>query len=120
MFSEETNYIHVETLKSRKAADYLSAYSTGINFWKAHGVDPQFNRMGNETSAALEAYCAQSSPPIKIEFVPPGMHRANKAERAIRTWKDHFIAGLATTDPEFPMAAWDHLVPQVILFLNLR
>ena len=39
---------------------------------------------------------------IQIQLVPPGMHRANAAGRAIRTFKNHLIAGLCTTDPKFP------------------
>lgn len=31
--------------------------------------------------------------------MPPGIHRANAAERAIRTFKNHMIAGISTTDP---------------------
>ena len=35
---------------------------------------------------------------MELEFVPPGTHRALKAERAIETWKYHFISILAGTD----------------------
>ena len=41
------------------------------------------------------------------------------AERAIQTWKNHFKAGLATTDPKFPLTAWDQLIPQANITLNL-
>lgn len=34
-------------------------------------------------------------------------------------FKDHFIAGLATTDKLFPMHLWCRLIPQSILTLNL-
>ncbi len=119
MYSEEANYIHVECLRSRHASDFVNAYGRGIKFWKQHGIIPTFGRMDNESSGTLEEFCRTQSPPIVIQYVPPGTHRANKAERAIRTWKDHFIAGLASTDPSFPLAAWDELVPQAELTLNL-
>jgi hypothetical protein len=119
MYSEEANYIHVECLRSRQASDFVTAYDRGIKFWTQHGIIPTFGRMDNESSSNLEDFCRTHSPPIAIQYVPPGTHRANKAERAIRTWKDHFIAGLATTDPAFPLAAWDELVPQAELTLNL-
>jgi hypothetical protein len=51
--------------------------------------------------------------------VPPKEHRANAAERAIRTFKNHFISTLCTVDSHFPMAEWDCLLPQTILTLNL-
>ena len=47
------------------------------------------------------------------------MHRRNAAERAIRTFKNHFIAILCGTDPAFPMTLWDNLIPQTLITLNL-
>jgi hypothetical protein len=43
----------------------------------------------------------------------------NAAERAIQTFKDAFIAALATTDSKFPLQLWDRLTPQVRDTLNL-
>ena len=47
------------------------------------------------------------------------MHRRNAAERAIRTFKAHFLAGLATCDPEFPISEWDRLLEQAEMTLNM-
>ncbi len=52
-------------------------------------------------------------------MVPPHMHRRNAAERAIRTFKNHFIATLATTNKMFPMHLWDRLLPQATMTLNM-
>ena len=41
------------------------------------------------------------------------------AERAIRTFKNHFIATLCTVDKDFPLQLWDTLLPQAELCLNL-
>ena len=51
--------------------------------------------------------------------MPPHQHRRNAAERAIQTWKNHFISGLSSTDPTFPLNAWDYLLPQCDITLNL-
>jgi hypothetical protein len=56
---------------------------------------------------------------VTLEFVPPRMHRANKAERAIRDWKTHLIAMLDTVHITFPLDLWDELLPQADLTLNL-
>ena len=40
-------------------------------------------------------------------------------ERAIRTFKDHFLAILAGTASSFPADRWDLLLPQAELTLNL-
>ena len=51
--------------------------------------------------------------------MPPHIHRRNSAERAIQTFKNHFIAGLASIDPNFPLSNWCRLLPQAELTLNL-
>jgi hypothetical protein len=51
--------------------------------------------------------------------VPPHCHRRNAAERAIRTFKEHFVAGLSSVDPAFPLHLWDRLLPQAEITLNL-
>jgi hypothetical protein len=52
-------------------------------------------------------------------WCPPHCHRRNAAERAIRTFKGHFVAGLASLDPTFPLHLWGRLLPQVEITLNL-
>ena len=45
--------------------------------------------------------------------------RTNPAERAIQTFKNHFIVMLSGTDPEFPDNCWDLLISQANISLNL-
>jgi hypothetical protein len=47
------------------------------------------------------------------------MHHCNWAERAIRTFKDHFLSILAGVDASFSPYLWDLLLPQAELTLNL-
>jgi hypothetical protein len=56
---------------------------------------------------------------IDVQLSPPYVHCRNAAERAILTFKNHFIAGLCSTNPKFPMNLWDRLLPQAIPTLNL-
>ena len=51
--------------------------------------------------------------------MPPHIHRRNAAERAIRTYKNHIIAGLYTYDPKLPSREWDQLLPQCNITINL-
>jgi hypothetical protein len=60
-----------------------------------------------------------TSESIDFQLVPPHVHRRNAAERAIRTFKNHFIAGLCSTDKDFPLHLWDRLLPQALISLNL-
>jgi hypothetical protein len=56
---------------------------------------------------------------INYQWVPPGTHCRNAAERAIQTFKNHFIAGLCSIDKDFPLHLWDRLVEQRFITLNL-
>ena len=113
------NYIHAELMDSRCAGDYVKAYSRGTDFFESHGVTPSYERMDNETSDLLKSYCYDHNPRITIEPVAPGNHRGNKAERAIRTWKNHFTSALCTADPNLPLHMFEQLVEQAELTLNL-
>ena len=55
----------------------------------------------------------------KYQLVPPHTHRSNASERAIRTFKAHFLSILANVAPYFPRNLWDLLLPQAELTLNL-
>jgi hypothetical protein len=51
---------------------------------------------------------------VDYQLVPPHCHRRNAAERAIGTFKEHFVhfvAGLSSVDPSFPLHFWDILLP---------
>jgi hypothetical protein len=56
---------------------------------------------------------------VEYQLVQPHCHRHNAAERAIRTFKEHFDTGLASVDPYFPLHLWDRLLPQAEMTLNL-
>ena len=49
------------------------------------------------------------------QLVPPNTHRSNAAERAIRTFKAHFLSILAGVAPDFSRNLWDLLLPQTEL-----
>jgi hypothetical protein len=55
----------------------------------------------------------------KFQLVPPDMHCQNRAECAICTFKDHFLAIIAIIGSAFPPYLWDLLLPQAELTLNL-
>jgi len=52
-------------------------------------------------------------------LLEPHDHRVNAAERAIQTFKHHFIVGLATVDANFPIQLWDEFLPQAQMTLNM-
>jgi hypothetical protein len=66
---------------------------------------------------ALKNYLTKQG--ITYQLAPPHIHLRNNAERAIKTFKNHFIAGLCSVDPNFPLKLWDKLLPQATITLNL-
>jgi hypothetical protein len=73
--------------------------------------------MDNEASAALKKYFTEKE--MNYQLVPPHCHRTNASERAIITFKEHFKAGLATVDPNFPVNLWDRILSQAEITFNL-
>ena len=45
-------------------------------------------------------------------IVPPDNHRRNLADKAIKTWKDHFIGVMSGTAAAFPAHIWCQEIPQ--------
>ena len=73
--------------------------------------------MDNQATKHIKKFLTEEQ--CKLQLVEPHNHRMNAAERAIQTWKDAFIAALATTDRDFPIQLWDRMAPQVKDSLNL-
>jgi hypothetical protein len=84
----------------------------------ARGLSVDFQIVNNEASMAYkEAIIFKWN--AKFQLVPPDMHCQNWAKCAICTFKDHFLAILASVNSAFPPYLWDLLLPQTELTLNL-
>ena len=73
--------------------------------------------LDNECSAEIKSAFDKYN--VAFQRDKPYLHRANAAERAIQTFKNHMKAVLASLDPKFPVREWDRLLPQIELTLNL-
>jgi hypothetical protein len=109
LFSVYKKYIHIELLASRAESSIIDAYSRTYQWFSQFGHFVQFQVMDNEAPKGLRQHFITSN--IKYEFVPPFTKRSNKAERAIQTFKRHFIAILAGTHPSFPINFWHEIIP---------
>ena len=111
-----SNAILVSPLKICTGKLITEAYLNIYNMLKTRGIAPKTFIFDNETSNIL--LNAFENEGIQYQLVPPHMHRRNAAERAIETWKEHFIAGLSSIHPHFLMIEWDHLIYQGMMTLN--
>jgi hypothetical protein len=104
-------------MKSRSASEWVKAYDTVHQELTVKGFKPKLQTLDNKASAALKNYFTVND--IAYQLVPHHCHRRNAAERASRTFKEHFVAWLSSVDPAFPMHLWYRLLPQAEITLNL-
>jgi hypothetical protein len=117
LYDYDSNAILVEPIKSRMQNELLRVYRKLTTHLRKRGLTPKLQRLDNECSEAMKA--EMDSQNVSWQLTPVGIHRRNAAERAIRTFKKHFLAGLASTDNEFPLHLWCRLLPKAQRTLNL-
>jgi hypothetical protein len=117
MYHYETNAILATPIANLDDKSIFKAYKAYFEMIEAKGYKPRVNVMDNQTTKYIKKFLTKKE--CKLQLVEPHNHRVNAAERAIQTFKDAFIAMLATTDTDFPLQLWDRLAPQVQDMLNL-
>jgi hypothetical protein len=104
-------------MESRSALEWIKAHDTIHQELTVKGFKPKLQTLDNEASTALKNFCTAND--VAYQLVPPHCHRRNAAERAIRTFKEHFVAGLSSVDPTVLLHLWDRLLQQADITLNL-
>jgi hypothetical protein len=110
LYDYDSNSILSIPLKNRQAKSIADAWKLCYIHLKNNGHAPDLHILDNECSDLLKAAFHKYN--IDLQRVPPHSHRRNAAERAIQTWKNHFLSGLATCVPDYPATEWDRLMPQ--------
>jgi len=85
---------------------------------KRAGLGLQEHKLNNKASDAFKECIMRNG--MKSELVPPGNHRRNQAERAIQTFKAHFISILTSVGDKFPLSLWCQLLEPAELTNLLR
>ena len=101
-YNYDGNAILAKAIRNRTAAIITEAWKTLHDTFVIGGVAPSTYVLDNEISSTLKAAFQQNE--VSFQLVPPNNHRANAAERAIRTFKEHFKAILAGVDHKFPLS----------------
>ena len=116
-YDYDSNAILVRPLCNRSAHEIQQVFTSVHAYLVARGLCPRLHTLDNEASTSLKEFLTAEH--VEYQLVPPHIHRRNSAKRAIQTFKNHFISGLASTDPNFPLSNWCRLLPQAELTLNL-
>jgi hypothetical protein len=117
LYEYDSKPILAEAMKFRTAHNMVCAYKRLHAYLVARGLTPKLQRLDNEASQTLKDPMRKKN--IDFQLAAPLCHRRNSAERAIQTWKNHFIAGLASTGKQFLLYLWDRLIPQAVTTPNL-
>ena len=95
----------------------VASYQDIYEYLTAKGFKPQLNVTDNEFSKVVQNYIYSQI--FDWQLVEPDNHRVNAAKRAIQTFKNHFISGLATVNVMFTLQLWCYLISQAKLILNI-
>ncbi len=117
-YHADCNLILQYTFKSRSNTNCIAEYNAIMTRLAARSLSVDLQILDNKASAAYKqavTFTWQAT----FQLVPQDMHCRTCAERAIQTFKNHFLSILARVDPSFPPYLWDHLLPQAELTLNL-
>ena len=116
-YDYESNNILSEPIKSRTSLHIKDAYQKMRKLLCSRGLTPRTHVLDNECSKVMKEYMEEENETFKL--VPPNLHQRNAVERAIQTFKNHFIAGMVSTHKYSPLHLWCCLLPQAIVTLNL-
>jgi hypothetical protein len=106
----DTNAIIAEPLKGRIKGDILNGYRNVHKQLARNGYRPTLQTLDKEASDILLQYMRNNK--IDIQLALPHIHRRNLAERAIRTFKEHFKALRASCNPKIPHICGAALSPK--------
>jgi hypothetical protein len=116
-YDYDSSAILAEPLKSHSGSEPLRAFFKLHHHLTDRGLRPSLQILDNECPAQLKAFMLTAG--TTYQLAPPNMHQTNAAKKAIDTWNYHFIAGLSSLDPSFPMHLWCRLISQATTTLNL-
>jgi hypothetical protein len=117
LYDYESNSVLSAPMKNRGDKEMVRAFDLLSQSPIIRGLKPSLQLLDNKASLALRNYLTKQG--IDYQLAPPHIHRRNNAEREIQTFKNHFIAGLCSVDPNFPLKLWDKLLPQATITLNI-
>jgi hypothetical protein len=82
------------------------------------GIHPRKHVLENKISTPMK-HLITDTYKMTYELVPPGCHRHNATEVAIRNFKNHFLSIIASVADDFPLKLWEKLLPQAEITINL-
>lgn len=94
LYEYDTSYIFAMPMKNRSKDRMNCVFDALITRLNKQCFYPKVHFLDNVISKELKTNIKKNK--IKFQLVPPGIKQKNNAERAIKTFMNHFIVGLTT------------------------
>ena len=104
------NSTWIEPMKNKTEGEMIISRRRSLEIIKLQGIFPKHQVLDNNISAAYKAEIQATH--MTYQIVPPNDHIRKIAEKAIQTWKDHFVGFLIGTETTLPMTLWCQKIPQ--------
>ncbi len=101
LYHYKLNCILASPIVGLEDKSIFAAYEMRFKELESKGFKPRLNIMDNQGMKHIKQFLTKNK--CRLQLVEPHNHHVNVAERAIQTFKDAFIAALATTDSNFPL-----------------
>ena len=99
----------VEVMKNRTEGGMIDARRRGLLRIKQLGITLAHQLLDNEIYQTYKDEIRDSG--MSYQLVPPYDHHRNIAERAIQTWKNHFVGVLIGAAATFLLHLWCQATP---------
>ena len=109
LYDYDSNAILTEPLKNNTTSELVRAQTRLTQYLLDRVLNPKALCIDNKFPEAPKFFFRANS--IDFQLCLPNDHRTNQAEKAIDTWKCHFLAGLSGFDPNLPLHLWCRLLP---------
>jgi hypothetical protein len=116
LYDYDSSIILSAPMKNKGNKEMVRSFDLLIQSLIIRVLKPSLQRLDNEAYLALRNYLTKQG--INYQLAHPHIHQRNNAERAIQTFKNHFIAGLCSVDPQFPLKLCDEILPQATITYN--
>ena len=103
------NSTWIEPMKNNTEGDMILDRIRTLGRMKEQGILPTHQVLDNKISAVYRLEIKQTI--MTYQIVPPDYHRRNLAEKAVQTWKEHFIAVMSGKAAAFPAHLWCQATP---------
>ncbi len=106
-----SNLSWAEPMKNQTGGELILARNRALTRMQQQGINPKHQILDNQASESYKDAIRASG--MTYQLVPPDDHWCNMTEKAIQTFKDHFIGVLSGCTAIMPIHLWCQLLPQI-------